>query len=920
MRRLCFALLFLSQAVDAAPKDFIKDPMMSVAFATLRPRLGRFSLLVEEKESELFKKKRSLGLERIILGPTPQEIRQARDLIAKAKKLPEGEFKALMRYSKGFSFQKPKILAQVDPLQKDVFKKELFEQVFGRSQKKSEKTFLNVYLESKSLGLLPVMIKGNEVFFEAEHFMKRLKVQVKESYYQTLYGKIKSEKISQKGSISTDFLRAFGLETIFDRANMRLSVKVPASYRRLQRHSLSGLQEGITKKAKEPEDFSAYLNFHAEKTFVHSSADGHDSGGKPLNVGFFATSRWKDLVFEGHGVYREQRAAAFSRDDLRLLYHRPEKLLKFIFGDINHPSLGFQSSRKMLGFEITKDYELQPYLRKHPQTRRRIFLKHPSQVEIFVNGLRVQRMQLPAGEHEFSHFPLDIGANDVQIHIQDDYGREEQIAFPFILEAELLEQGLSQYSISLGHPQKETNERDRRYDGHHATLTGFYRQGLTKHLTAGTYLQAEQRQLLMGLEGLGALFFGSIEFDCAYSRLQHGMSGYAFRTAFRNYLSQLDIKPLRYAVQAQYLTRRFALLGQLEPANDSAVDLSFNSSQDLGYGVFGGLGLSYQFLRNAVKDPYTINLSFSKRWKSGLDSRLNVNQKRGSDRFIERSILISLAWAIPATSHSFRLNHSSLNDSVEFAWLNYPRKIQSFSHSVQYRRNDLEEQYLLQGLLSDHRGKCKALFEAKELRGLYMTRQSKWSIDSAIAYVDGNVAISRPISDSFAMIIPKASAKNLKIAANPSDEEYQAQSDFWGPGVLHQLGSYRKAKVFLESPDLPPGKDLGQSRYELLPSYRSGFAIYAGSEAAVILKGRLLGSDSMPLSLQLGKIFLKEDGEGKAQMFFSNREGKFVIPRLKGGLWVLRLLSMPGKEIEIEIPQDFDGVYKSGDLNFKSNS
>ena len=916
MRRLFFAFIIAVGPLHA--KSYSKDPL-AFAFNTLRPRYGRFSLIVKEKESKFVEKKRKHSFSHLLLRKRPQKLLEAGDIILKASpkpssERPNGDFFALLKYSKGLKFPAlPKVLVQADPIQESVYKQELFEQVFGRKKQKSQKTFLNIFLEGKPLGLLPVRIDGSDVFFEAAKFMQRLKFKVKQDYYQSL-----QEKIGKQGSLSSKFLRINGLECVFDRSTMRLNVRIPALYRRLQRHSITGYEDPLQRKAQSPEPFSAYLNVHAEKSFVHSSADGLDSGVRPLSLGLFGTSRLDPFVLECYGIYREQKAPSFAREDLRLIYHRPQELLKFSFGDINHPSLGFQSARKMLGFELTKDYEMQPYLRRQPKTSRRFFLKNPAQVEVFVNGLRVQRMELPAGEHELSNFPLEIGVNDLQIHIQDYFGKEERIVFPFIMDAELLEEGYNQYSLSMGHPQKETNARNRRYDGHHATLSGFYRQGWNKSLTAGTYLQAEKRQLIAGLEGLRALGFGSVEFDFAYSRLFYGRSGYAFRSAFRNYLDSSDSKPLRYAVQAQYLSRYFAMLGNLEPLNATALDLSFNSSQDLGYGIFGGLGLSYRFLRNELKDPYNMTISFSKGWMNGLDSRMSLGQKRGSDRFIERSALISLSWAIPATNHSFRLNHSSLNDSVDFAWLNYPQKIHSFAHSVQFKRNDNERQYLLQGIYSTQRGKCKALFEAKELRGLYMTRQTKFSIDSAIAYVDGHLAVSRPISDSFAMIIPKATTKKLTIGANPSNEEYQAQTDFLGPAVLHQLGSYRRAKVYLESPDLPPGKDLGQSRYELLPSYRSGFAIYAGSAPTVVVKAKLLHADASPIALQLGKVFLKEDGEAKAIMFFTNREGSFVISRLKGGTWVLRLISMPEKELHIKIPRDFDGIYKLGNLSFKN--
>ena len=68
--------------------------------------------------------------------------------------------------------------------------------------------------------------------------------------------------------------------------------------------------------------------------------------------------------------------------------------------------------------------------------------------------------------------------------------------------------------------------------------------------------------------------------------------------------------------------------------------------------------------------------------------------------------------------------------------------------------------------------------------------QSAVTLQSALVYVDGNWAVSRPVSQGFVLVKGIKNLEDSQIAINPGSDGYQAVSSRYGPAVLPSLSPY----------------------------------------------------------------------------------------------------------------------------------
>jgi outer membrane usher protein len=93
------------------------------------------------------------------------------------------------------------------------------------------------------------------------------------------------------------------------------------------------------------------------------------------------------------------------------------------------------------------------------------------------------------------------------------------------------------------------------------------------------------------------------------------------------------------------------------------------------------------------------------------------------------------------------------------------------------------------------------------------------SFSSAFVFADGHVAISRPISNSFAMIVPHPRLKGRTVGVDPLNGHYLSESDWLGPPVVPNISAYFSRPLLLAVPDAPATYDIGNDRPTVQPGY-----------------------------------------------------------------------------------------------------
>ncbi|HKJ74309.1 MAG TPA: hypothetical protein VKA19_09365, partial [Alphaproteobacteria bacterium] len=186
------------------------------------------------------------------------------------------------------------------------------------------------------------------------------------------------------------------------------------------------------------------------------------------------------------------------------------------------------------------------------------------------------------------------------------------------------------------------------------------------------------------------------------------------------------------------------------------------------------------------------------------------------------------------------------------------------------------------------------------------------ALGTSVALAQGHVSVGRPISNSFAMVVPHPNLENIAVGADRVAGTYAAQTDFLGPAVIPDVEPYFQRNTTIDAPDLPIGYDLGQTEFSLELTHKSGALLQVGTDAVVLLGGTVVDSEGRPVSLKAGEITSLDEPNRDPVLMFTNRGGRFRMEGFKPGRYRLRMRFDPRATVTIQIPEDARGQYDAG--------
>ena len=793
-----------------------------------------------------------------------------------------------------------------------------FEDIFGKPRNQAQKVIVPFFIDGQKRGEV-LLTLGNisEVQIQAAPLLTETEKVIRPDTQTKL-----TNAVDIEGNLSLEILRQNGLEATFDRSKLELQIQVPPTQKRTNVASLTErrLPPGA-ENAIRPSTFSGYVNFRADQDYIWWGSEQTKIGRQPLSFGLDGALNYKNWVFEGRSDFTEGREPAFIRGDLRLVRDAPDQALRYVIGDLSIPVTGYQNSQSQIGISVARNFSLQPHIVTRPISQYEFLLESDSRVDVLVNGRLERTLQLPAGRQDIRDLPLSTGTNDVELVITDNVGRVQRLNFYHPVGADLLAPGVQQFAYSLGFPTTDSSG-DRNYDFTEPIVTLSHRLGVTNRLTAGSYLQANFDQQIIGLEGSWATRYGNLGWDMALSHEPELGIDYAARLRYE--YSKLGVNnPSQRSFRLTLETRgeNFSRVGEDNPNNDFFYDITANYSQQLFWKIRGNLSTRYKFGRD-TPNTYSLSLGLSKSFRNGLNMRLNLSQNRDQNGFEQQRAFINLSWSIPKIRQSIQVS-SDVNNNGQYKnslnWSYNPlRTIGRPKMSLGLTQND--RSYNLTGRLS-YTGyyfnwdlSNDAVFTVDGDGGISNT--SKLSLATALVFADGQFGWSRPINNSFAIVVPKDSVRDQEIVINPSLNGDTARIDRFGFAVVPNLDPYNISNLIIDAPNLPAGMDLGNRNITILPSYRSGTLVKVGTDATVFLRGILLNANGEPVSLQSGEIVSLSDRNWQPVTLFTNRSGRFATAGLKPGRYQIKLFTNPPAEMEFEIPANATGIYDTGTLQF----
>ncbi len=301
----------------------------------------------------------------------------------------------------------------------------------------------------------------------------------------------------------------------------------------------------------------------------------------------------------------------YTRLDTTYRMDWQHRLQTLELGDLISSGPSWTRATRIGGIQLRRNFGLQPGLITEPVPAFFGEAALPSRLELYVDGLRQYADNILPGPYEIEVPPLVTGAGDAQVVLTDALGRVRVFDFSYYSAPQLLDAGLSDYSLSVGALRRDFGTRSFSYgDTPVASASGRY--GWSRWLTLEGHAQGAE-DLVVG--GAGALLrIGQL------GVLAGSWVGSGGRDEFRGHRGSVGYSWMRRGFSLDYRIERsfdrFTDVAALEgrPPAEHAERLGAS----VGIGNTGNVSLSYTRLeRGASEASRTVGLGTSLRLRPG---------------------------------------------------------------------------------------------------------------------------------------------------------------------------------------------------------------------------------------------------------------------------------------------------------------
>lgn len=747
---------------------------------------------------------------------------------------------------------------------------DLFQQVFKKSSKRTVSLPLFFNGVIKGEGLFIVQNSENIQSVQKGFILKILEPLLDEDALKSL-SEISGENISIKDlgheGVSLEYHSDKLIAELFIKADRKKSQDVNLAFNRIPRWA-----EGAIRPGK----FSGFINFY---NFFRDNSSVRDDS-------ITADQNWNlnlgKLSFLAQTSFQKDSESRFIRQDLRFSYDDTKRLLRYQFGDLNYRVTDFQAFQAGAGLLVSTNFDLNPYRLFNPMSFREITLNTPSRVRVFVNGVLVQTLNLPSGRHRLDNLPLNEGINTIRLEIQDQRGRLENFDFKSTTSFSLIGQGIHDMTYGGGIPAKEVL-KDRQYDTDNKKyfyiLNHLY--GLSNNSNIGFGLMGNSNQRLLSLRNLYQGNLGFTNLNLSLSQLMRPFTGRSgegvggrLTHVFRDY--QQEQRRLRtFDFGLEYLGPNFVAMEDLNPNSYAQISPELGYTQFITDTINVRLRGLYRFNSqnsqlNFTNISSTFTLLFKRFFQFGLQYSYS-KYRNGSDN---HQTLLSFNWSMPSEGHVVTTSYNSQGDELNGQW-NYSGRGRpgNWRGLANLRKNNSSETMEAELGREDQRYATSFNIQKRKVNGI-KNEIKNLNFHTSLAFAGGEVSISRPINQGFALVKTSKALKGHSLYLNKNGDQYEAETGFFNSAVLPNYQAYRYYPVRIDGRNLPLGISAPPQELVVAPPYRGGVLIPLTAEftRAVIGKIQLQGNSS---SLKMGKLISVKSGD--SYTFFTNRKGRFLV-------------------------------------------
>jgi outer membrane usher protein len=612
------------------------------------------------------------------------------------------------------------------------------------------------------------------------------------------------------------------------------------------------------------------LGFFANYDLSYTRTAQRDAGstqdlGALLELG--ASNQWGVLTstFAGRNLTSNDPLAPRNVRRLETTFTRdlPDKNLTLRVGDSSTRSGSWGRSVYFGGVQLSRNFGFTPGFIAQPLPVVTGLSSAPSTVELYINDALRQTSQVPTGPFAIDNFPLLTGSGQARIVVRDVLGRETVLVQDFFSHAELLEEGLSDWSVEAGAVRRDLGVSNADYG--QGFTSGLWRYGISKNLTLETRGEFGRETQGAGLGLVSALPFSMLgQIAAAYSRDDTFGRGH-------QWLIGLEHVSLHhgFTVRSEGASRGYRQIGQ--EAGALAYKRQLSGSYTYSSERLGALGLGFARVNSydqGTLSTYSANYSIRVGERSSLS--FNVVRVKGQAGSTGSATSVGVSFLMPlekqltlsaSTSHrngntdGYVSANQGMSDINGFSW-----------RTLAGRRTG--QTYAEGGLY--YQG-TKGMVTA-DLNASSGQQTVRLGAQGGLVAIDGQVFASRQIQDSFALVeVPGYADVGVGFQGS-----ILARTNKDGKALVPRLLPYQANSIRLDPSELPISAELDSIEQVVVPGNRTGvivkFPVRSGRGA--LIKIVFDDGEPAPAGAEIELV-------GDKQEFFVARRGEAFVTGLQ---------------------------------------
>ena len=766
---------------------------------------------------------------------------------------------------------------------------------------------IEFYIDAKSQ---PVSLKGAQVV----EMLRRYILVDKINRIQNL--------IDPNGTLLLTDLARVGIESAYNEKDLKMALIIPLEMRVIKDFPVI-LARNKTGQTLYNENYSGYLNLRGLTGYNdRSSPTGYFYNQIPTEGQFELVQNLRFFTFESTASYKEFEQTPFQRNDTSLVHDLEDEQVRIRAGDFAAGVQGFQASLPAAGLQIQKQFSIYPERGTLNKRSTTIQVKSNSLLELYINGTLISRLRVGTGPYNLKELPLLYGRNRVHIILIDDFGGKEEFDVDMLFDDQILARGVNDFSYQTGRPSYYLGTEKKYVTDQYNSI--FHRYGLSDEVTVAGNYQGYQTSNIFGL-GLGYLTdIGTTFFDVADYRDSAVSSAFASRLRYNSpELSLPYFNRFRVLGGAEFRGKDFNNITISGPTTnnfseryDFVFQKQLTERSSFSFGVTQTKGQN--FGQDDVSRRFTYQNQFLPNWR--FDASFNSSDlNRDQDQ-----VQISLNWLEPEGKAQATFSHETLdhNTSVRLTKNNKTNYNDLQFDVTASKQKDHVSNIESQNLNLNANYYAKKFESRFQLNGSSSLGEQNTSgqlgLGTALAWTTDSLSISRPITDSFAVIEASNLGRNQYLTIPDGVERDSLKITNNENFVFSNLNSYTEKSLQLDSTSLGASSRLDREAYILKPKYRSGLYIPLKVVKSLLVRGRLVSDGKNPISYLYGKI-VNGDGQVFSNNFFTDESGNFVVDGLSYGRYQIVLADPRLKKITFEIEAPKDGNQED-DLDNASES